>query len=146
MLTNRPRCFQKTSTVTTGLGDCHKMVAIFLKAHFKKLTPKKIRYRNYKNFDKNAFLYDLYQNMIKGKFYSESNPYNEFTETFRNTANKHAPLKQKFVRGNDAPFMTKNLRKAIMNRSRPKHKYLKYPSRENFIAYKKNEKSMQLIM
>ena len=42
-----------------------------------------------------------------------------------------------FVRGNDAPFMTKNLRKAIMNRSRSKRKYLKYPSRENFIAYKK---------
>ena len=137
MLTNRPRCFQKTSTVTTGLSDCHKMVVTFLKAHFKKLPPKKIRYRNYKNFDQNAFLYDLDQNMIKGKFYSELNSYNEFTETFRNTANKHAPLKQNFVRGNDAPFMTKNLRKAIMNRSRLKHKYLKYPSRENFIAFKK---------
>ena len=137
MLTHRPRCFQKTSTVTTGLSDCHKMVANFLKAHFKKLPPKKIRYRNYKNFDKNAFLYDLDQNMIKGKFYSESNPYNEFTETFRNTANKHAPLKQKFFRGNDTPFMTKNLRKAIMNRSRSKHKYLKSPSREILSPIKK---------
>ena len=137
MLTNRPRCFQKTSTVTTGLSDCHKMVVTFLKAHFKKLPPKKIRYRNYKNFDQNAFLYDLDQNMIKGKFYSELNSYNEFTETFRNTANKHAPLKQKFVRGNDTPFMTKNLRKAIMSRSRLKHKYLKYPQEKILSPLKK---------
>ena len=138
MLTNKPRCFQKTSTITTGLSDCHKMVITFLKAHFKKLPPKKIIYRNYKNFDQNAFLYDLDQNMIKGKFYNkELNAYHEFSEVFRNTANKHAPLKEKTVRGNDAPFMTKNLRKAIMNRSRLKHKYIKYPSRENFIAFKK---------
>ena len=33
--------------------------------------------------------------------------------------------------------MTKELRKAIMNRSRSKHKYLKNPSRENFLILKK---------
>ena len=33
--------------------------------------------------------------------------------------------------------MTKELRKAIMDRSRLKNKYLKWPSRENFLAYKK---------
>ena len=31
-------------------------------------------------------------------------------------------MRAEFVRGNDAPFMTKNLIKAIMNRSRSKHK------------------------
>ena len=33
--------------------------------------------------------------------------------------------------------MTKELRKAITDRSRLKNKYLKWPSRENFLAYKK---------
>ena len=33
--------------------------------------------------------------------------------------------------------MTKEPRKAIMDRSRFKNKYLKWPSRENFLAYKK---------
>ena len=33
--------------------------------------------------------------------------------------------------------MTKELSKSIMNRSRFKNKYLKWPSRENFLAYKK---------
>ena len=43
----------------------------------------------------------------------------------------------KKLRGNQAKFMTKELRKAIMDRSRFKNKYLKWPSRENFLAYKK---------
>ena len=137
MLTNKSKCFQKTSTVTTGLSDFHKMIVTSLKAHFKKLPPKKIVYRDYKNFDENAFLYELDQNMIKGKFYAQNDPYNGFTSTFTNIANKHAPLKKKIIRGNDAPFMTKELRKAIMNRSRSKHKYLKNPSRENFLILKK---------
>ena len=33
--------------------------------------------------------------------------------------------------------MTKELGKSIMNRSRFKNRYLKWPSRENFLAYKK---------
>ena len=33
--------------------------------------------------------------------------------------------------------MTKELRKAIMDQPRLKNKYLKWPSRENFLAYKK---------
>ena len=67
MLTNKMRSFQKTSTVTTGISDCN------LKAQFKKLSPKKIVYRDYKNFNKNTFLYDLNQNLTPGKFYSQKN-------------------------------------------------------------------------
>ena len=50
---------------------------------------------------------------------------------------KHDPIKQKKVRGNNAPFMTKELRKAIMDRSRLRNKYLKYHFRENFVKKKK---------
>ena len=62
MLANKMRSFQKTSTVTTGISDCHKMIVTCLKAHFKKLPEKKIVYRDYKSFNKNIFLYDLDQN------------------------------------------------------------------------------------
>ena len=59
--------------------------------------------------------------MNKGKFYNSA---------------KHASIKQKKVRGNNALFMTKKLKKAIMERSRLGNKYLKYPSRENFVNIK----------
>ena len=61
--------------------------------------------------------------MIKGKFYKEKNMYESFSDTFKAVVNKYALLKEKFVTGNNAPFMTKELRKAIMNRSRLKTKY-----------------------
>ena len=45
----------------------------------------------------------------------------------------HAPLKKKKIRGNQAKFMTKELRRAIMDRSKFKNEYLKWPSRENLL-------------
>ena len=63
MLTNKMRSFQKTSTSTTrGISDCRKMIVICLKAHFKKLPPKKIVYRDYQNFNRKT----------QGKFYNEN--------------------------------------------------------------------------
>ena len=44
---------------------------------------------------------------------------------------KHAPLKKKSLRGNQAPFMTKEVRKVIYNRSRLRNKFCKVPTEEN---------------
>ena len=56
---------------------------------------------------------------------------------FRYVLDKYGQLYTKTIRGNHALFVTKNLSKAIMNRSRIRSKYLKCPSRENFLVYKK---------
>ena len=64
-------------------------------------------------------------------------PYSKLTDIFQEILQKHAPLKSKQVRGNHAPFMNKELSKVIMNKSRLRNKYLKWPSRENFLVYKK---------
>ena len=53
--------------------------------------------------------------------------YSILTRIFQNLLNKHASLKQKKVRGNHAPFMTKKLSKAIMNKSKARNRYLKWP-------------------
>ena len=63
--------------------------------------------------------------------------YDVFTNTFRIVLDKHAPIKQKIVRGNETPFMTKELSKAIMNRAKLKYRYTKWPTRENFLALNK---------
>ena len=139
MLTNKPHCFQKTSTVVTGLSDFCNMIISCLKTTFKKTPPKKIIFRDCKKFDEQHFLQDLDQQMIKGKFYKEKNMCKNFSDTFKAVVNKHAPLKEKIVRGNNAPFIMKELRKAIMNRSRLKKKYQDWPSRENFKNWKKRK-------
>ena len=78
------------------------------------------RYRSFRYFETKYFLYELENKLC----------------IFRSTLDSHASLKQKQVRGNQAPFMTKKLSKAIMARSRIKNKYNKWPSRQNFLALK----------
>ena len=58
---------------------------------------------------------------------------------FSEVLNYHTPLKQKSVRGYHAPFITKELSKAIMTKSKI-GSYVKWPSRENFVAL--NQKQM----
>ena len=66
--------------------------------------------------------------------------YDNLVNTFRNIADKHVPIKRKILRGNQAPFMTRDLRKAIYNRSRLKNNLDKNQTNENRIKYKKTKK------
>ena len=63
--------------------------------------------------------------------------YKSITENFLETIDKHAPLKKKFVRGNQAPFMNRDFQKARCTRTRLKNKYWRDSSTENDLAYKK---------
>ena len=51
--------------------------------------------------------------------------------------NKHAPKKEKIVRGNTAPFLNKTLSKSFMQRVKLKRKFNKNPTEENHQIYKK---------
>ena len=51
--------------------------------------------------------------------------------------NKHAPLKQKYIRANDNPFVTEELRKEHMLRSRLRNKYYKDKTDASALGYKK---------
>ena len=66
--------------------------------------------------------------------------YSTFTKVFRFLLDKHAPLKVKKVRGNQGPFITKQLSKAIMNRPKIRNKYQKWSSRENLLALKETKR------
>ena len=41
-----------------------------------------------------------------------------YKRTIFNIFNRHVPIKKKYIRANEAPFMSKELHKAIMKRSR----------------------------
>ena len=62
--------------------------------------------------------------------------YSTFTKLFRLVLDKHVRLKIKKVSGNQGPFMTKALSKAVMNKSKIRNKHQKCSSRENFLALK----------
>ena len=50
--------------------------------------------------------------------------YSAFSNVFRSVLDRHAPLKRKMIRGNQGPFITKQLSKIIINRSKLRYIYI----------------------
>ena len=135
ILTNRNQSMQHTTAIETGLSDFHKMVVTVLKTTFPKQGPSIINYRSYKNFDQTSFKQDL---RIELDNVDTSNiNYGAFETAFDKVLNEHAPLKKKYVRANDAPFMTKALRKAVMLRTRLRNKYNQNRIAENWNNFRR---------
>ena len=136
ILTNRANLFTNSCCIETGISDYHKMIITVLKVFHKKLKPIKIKYRNYKTFNIDYFNTVLNESLQKCE-QADIN-YNEYKNIFMQSLNIHAPLKEKTVRGNNAPFMNKVLSKAFMKRSKLKNNYNKNPTVENNTIYKKH--------
>ena len=82
-----------------------------------------MEYHNYSKFNAGAFVHELEQELNKSIIYnSQDKQYDLFSVIFRTILDPHAPLKTKSIRGNQAKFMTKELSKPIINRSRFKKK------------------------
>ena len=134
ILTSDTGKVSNTRTIETGLSDFHVMVTTSLKGSFHKKKPKIFTYRDYKKFDNQVFNFKVREAI--GSVPNIQTDFNLFNSTVKDILNKQAPLKQKYLRDNDAPFMSKNLRKAIMKRSRLKNRFNKNRTDENWLAYK----------
>ena len=112
-------------------------ISTFFKSKAPRLKPKVIFYRYYENFDEKSFSYDLQNKNFSMSANDPNVKYKSITKNVLERIDKHAPLKKKFVRGNQAPFINIDLQKAIRTRTRLKNKYWRDPSRENVVVYKK---------
>ena len=108
-----------------------------MKSTVPRLKPKKIQYRSYKKFIPENFLSDVKHAQFECDGTNPDKSYDHLTNTFRSIVEKHAPIKTKFLRGNNAPFMNPELRKAIYTRARLKRRLNKHPSKQNEVAFKK---------
>ena len=61
ILTNKPKSFQNSGVMETGVSDHHALIFSFLKTTFTKMPPNKLQYRNYKKFEVHSFLQDVEQ-------------------------------------------------------------------------------------
>ena len=132
-ITNKYRNFQNTTAISTGLSDFHKMSLTVMKTKFKKQQPKVVHYRDYKNFNDTTFGNDLQL------YLHISSSYDDFEKIFLEVLELHAPLKQKIIRANEAPYMTRCLKKAIMKRSELESKYFKSKSEIDKVNYKRHK-------
>ena len=137
ILTNKRNSFLNSQTIETGLSDFHKMTITVLKSFFQKQEPVTIKYRDYKGFDNSIFRAELNE-MLNDTYNKNTVNYKSFELIFMILLNKHAPMREKYVRANNAPFMNKVLSKAVMNRSRLRNRFLKNPTIINKTIYNKH--------
>ena len=123
MLTNSPKSFLNSTTIKSGLSDHHKLTISVLKSFFQK------------QFVQMKFRMELIETL--SNFKEDAISYHIFKNLFIELLNKHVPLKVKFIRANNFPFMNKTLSKAFMTRSRLRNKFLKNPISANELTYKR---------
>ena len=90
--------FHHTTVFESGLSDCYKMILAFFRAYFKKLPHKNIEYR--------ILILIL-------------------AKELRMVLDKDAAMESMKIKGNHGPFLSKELSKAIMNRSKLRNRYTK---------------------
>ena len=105
------------------LSDCSSVV---------RLSPIKKIYRNFKYFDEKAFIMDIESHLTSNNFIDFQSFYNMILTTL----NTHAPLKEKLIRGNNKPFINKEIRKEVMKRTRLKNKAIKTGLNADMLQYK----------
>ena len=95
-------------------------------------NPKKVTYRNYKQFQWENFEKDLTSSLR-----NRNGKYENYEQNFIKVLNTHSPKKVKILRGNHKPHYNNNLRKAIMKRSRLKNKANRSKDPVDIANYKK---------
>ena len=68
LLTNAPQSFQSRCVLETGLSDFHLMTLTVMRNSFKKLQPRIIKYRSYKNLSNKKFKGCLLNELRKEDF------------------------------------------------------------------------------
>ena len=59
IITNRPKCFQDSVVIETGLSDFHNMTAKVMEMYYTKQKPSIVRYRQFKNFCNDSVIKDI---------------------------------------------------------------------------------------
>ena len=102
---------------------------------FQKCKPRIITCRKYKNYDN-----DIFRSEIQTFCSLNETDLGMFKESVFCIFNKHAPIRKKYLRANEAPFMTKD--NTIMKRSKYRNKFLKDKSQTRKENYKIQRKLM----
>ena len=78
ILTNVPRMLQSTWVIETRLSDFHLMTMTVMRKTFKKLIPRIISYRSYKDFSNETFRDCLVNNLSNEIFFYNDNEFDKF--------------------------------------------------------------------
>ena len=101
------------------------MILTVMRKKFKKIKPRIINHRSYNNFSNRYYRKCLFNEFKRENFANNDRGFKKFCDMNIKLLNKDAPIKMKYKRDNQMPFLTKDLSKAIMKISNVTNNYLK---------------------
>ena len=115
ILTNKSRCFSDTFNIDMGLSDFHNCIGVASKMYAPAIIKRRVNYRCMRKFDDDSFAYDV--STIPFHICNVFEDVDDISwaqhQLLMSVVNEHAPLKTKFVSGNQVPYMNSELRKAF---------------------------------
>ena len=143
-LTNKPNSFCNCINIDTGISDFHNLTGVISKVHAPQSSRRRITYRSMKYFDQEAFNRDL-SNVpfhVCDVFDDVDDIAWAQQHLLSSVINFHAPLKHRFLRTNQVPYMNGQLRKAIHQRNMWRNKHFKDKrnsiAREKYVHHRNN--------
>ena len=139
ILTNKSDLVHKTLNFNCGLSDFHNMVCVQLKSEVQQTKTNYTTYRSFRSLDTDNFNSDL-ETKLSQLEYNTSNDlnhiYDNFSQSFIEVVDKHAPLKKRKMQPKPVPFMNRNLREAIYKKRMLFNKYNKFRTPKNWEKYR----------
>ena len=93
ILSNKPRSIQNCFYIETGLSDFRKMTLSVMSKSFQKYIPRKIKFRDYRHFQNNAFREDLLSELLNLSI--EKNTEKRYSKKMKITRLRNKFLKDK---------------------------------------------------
>ena len=126
-----------TLTYENSVSD-HSLIGINRKVNCKRFVPKSIKIRDYSKYNADHLKDELrqmpWENCLRLDF---NTGWNLFKQYLISCIDKHAPLKEKKVRGNSNPWLTQDIRQLMNTRDYHDRKYKQTKSDVHWEAYQR---------
>ena len=118
------------------------MTLTVMRKTLKKQSPRIINYRSFKHFPNEEFRKSLINSLSNQIYINNDDGFNRFCKISIDTLNSFAVIKNKFVRTNQMPFLTKEFSSVITKRLRLRNNVLRKKTEENrkFYVKQKNKR------
>ena len=138
IFTNKPDIITNHGVLHIGISD-HSLIYAVHKRNMPKTDPKIIESRQFKNFDREAFIDDIKEKPfhLASLLDDPNEMWEVWKSLFLEIANKHAPIRKRKVKSKSSPWISSELRQKMRKRDFLKKQAVKQNSHQMWNDYKK---------
>ena len=142
LLTSHAECYATSGSLHLGLSD-HDLIFTVRKNKNSRPKPRLIEFRSMKNFNLPDFLADL-KRVPWSSAYTFDNAddvWAHWRTLFKDVLDQHVPLKKKWIRGDQLPWISPDLLREISHRNKLFKRHKRNPTSTSWDNYKKRKRN-----